>query len=228
MGHTYGTWLPGDPKGFRTRHHREHVEGDYKNPPPKGKYDKLWQRSKDLMKRDPVYLAPEQRARAVLEFVRSFNKWNIPLRSISIDRIHLHALVQVTDHNPRHYVGLAKNECSAYIKLDGLAPPGRALGGSLQVPPRRRSGALRQSHRLHPRPPAPRCGYPRIHRITRISSRDPFVAAGLIPCWIHPPPTDPPGASCGWQLPPDIAHYGTIGKRDPHPRPSALVRGSNG
>ena len=29
MCHTYGTWLPGDPKGFRTRHHREQVEGDY-------------------------------------------------------------------------------------------------------------------------------------------------------------------------------------------------------
>jgi hypothetical protein len=36
MGNTFGTWLPGSPKGFRTRHHREHVEGDYKHPPPKG------------------------------------------------------------------------------------------------------------------------------------------------------------------------------------------------
>src|SRR3954468_9029001 len=33
MGNTYGTWLPGDPRGFRTRLHREHVEGDYRNPP---------------------------------------------------------------------------------------------------------------------------------------------------------------------------------------------------
>jgi hypothetical protein len=32
---TYGAWLDGDARGFRTRHHREHVEGDYKNPPPK-------------------------------------------------------------------------------------------------------------------------------------------------------------------------------------------------
>lgn len=36
MGHTYGTWLPGDPCSFRTRHHRQHIEGDYRNPPPKG------------------------------------------------------------------------------------------------------------------------------------------------------------------------------------------------
>src|SRR6188508_1399655 len=80
MCHTYGTWLPGHPKGFRTRHHREHVDGDYKNPPPKGKYDKLWKRSRELMKRDPVYLTPEQRERAVAEFVRAFKKWGIELR----------------------------------------------------------------------------------------------------------------------------------------------------
>jgi hypothetical protein len=124
MFHTYGTWLPGDPKGFRTRHRREHVEGDYKNPPPKGKYDHLWQRSKNLMKRDAVYLTPAQRERAVDEFVRSFKKWSIPLRIMSIDRIHFHALARFPDNNPRHYVGLAKKECSAFMKRDGVAPEG--------------------------------------------------------------------------------------------------------
>jgi hypothetical protein len=124
MGHTYGTWLPGDPKGFRTRNHREHVEGDYKNPPPKGKYDQLWKRSKDLMNRDPVYLTIDQRHRAVEEIVRSLKKWGIELRIASIDRIHLHALTRVIDHNPRHWIGLAKKESSANMKRDGLAPQG--------------------------------------------------------------------------------------------------------
>ena len=36
IGNTYGTWVRGDPKGFRTLHHREHIEGDYKHPPPPG------------------------------------------------------------------------------------------------------------------------------------------------------------------------------------------------
>ena len=31
--HTYGAWLHGDERSFRTRHHREHKIGDYKNPP---------------------------------------------------------------------------------------------------------------------------------------------------------------------------------------------------
>jgi hypothetical protein len=29
---TYGAWLYGDQRGFRTRHHREHVDGDDKRP----------------------------------------------------------------------------------------------------------------------------------------------------------------------------------------------------
>src|SRR2546425_10665415 len=54
--HTYGAWLYGDPRGFRTRHHREHVEGDYKNPPPPGKYDEKNKRSKESLKQSPVIL----------------------------------------------------------------------------------------------------------------------------------------------------------------------------
>src|SRR5437763_6902366 len=56
---TYGSWLYGGPRGFRTRHHREHVEGDYKNPPPPGKYDAKNARSKRLLKEPPVVLPPE-------------------------------------------------------------------------------------------------------------------------------------------------------------------------
>src|SRR4029079_6566514 len=34
--HVCGSWVRGDPRGWRSRHHREHVDGDYKNPPPTG------------------------------------------------------------------------------------------------------------------------------------------------------------------------------------------------
>ena len=124
MCHTYGTWLPGDPKGFRTRHHREHVDGDYKNPPPADTYDARWKHAKQIMKRDPVYLDQVQRSRAVEEIVKSFVKWGTELKILGIDRIHMHALARVPDLNPRHYMGLAKKECSAYMKRDGLAPLG--------------------------------------------------------------------------------------------------------
>src|SRR5437868_9283077 len=84
MGHTYGTWLPGDPKGFRTRHHREHVEGDYKNPPPKGMYDERHRRSKELMKRDPVFLTMEQRTLVVRLLVESLQRRNLDVIVASV------------------------------------------------------------------------------------------------------------------------------------------------
>jgi len=35
---TYGAWLRGDPRGWRSRHHREHIQGDYRRPPSSGTY----------------------------------------------------------------------------------------------------------------------------------------------------------------------------------------------
>jgi hypothetical protein len=135
MGNTYGTWLPGDPRGYRTRHHREHIEGDYRNPPPKGKYDEIYQRSKDSMGREPVYLTWDQRVRAVEEFVKSLAKWKIEMRALSIDRIHLHILARFPRCNPRHYLGLAKKESSAYMKRDGVGPQGGLWGTGVECVP---------------------------------------------------------------------------------------------
>jgi len=47
---TYGSWLPGEPRGFRTRHHREHVEGNYRNPPPPGLYEHRHEHARELMR----------------------------------------------------------------------------------------------------------------------------------------------------------------------------------
>jgi hypothetical protein len=49
------------PRGFRTRHHREHIEGDYKTPPPPGKYADRYKRNKESLKQEPVKLDPEMR-----------------------------------------------------------------------------------------------------------------------------------------------------------------------
>jgi hypothetical protein len=133
--HTYGTWLPGDDRGFRTRHHRLHVDGDYKRPPPPGRYAGLHRHSQSIMTRPPVLLNPEQRARAVAELVRSFDKWRVPVDTLSLDRVHLHVLVQVADADPRHWLGLAKKECSAYLRQAGLAPAGGLWAAACGVTP---------------------------------------------------------------------------------------------
>jgi hypothetical protein len=137
MCHTYGTWLPGDPKGFRTRHHREHIEGDYKNPPPPGKYEKRHRYAKSLMTRDPVYLNQRQQERALEEIVISLLRNDIPVRVVSLDRIHLHVLAQFLDHNPRKWMGIAKRESSHYLKRVNLAPVGGLWGTRCQCKPTR-------------------------------------------------------------------------------------------
>ncbi len=64
IGSAYGPWLPGDSRGWRSRHHREHVDGDCKNPPPPGMYDGLHEVARRNMDRCEIVPARDQRAPA--------------------------------------------------------------------------------------------------------------------------------------------------------------------
>src|SRR4029078_2636377 len=90
--HTYGTWLRGDARGWRARHHREHVDGDYKNPPPAGKYENLAAHSRSLMKRDRVTLSPAARALAANVFAEALLYHNVELIDLCVGAKHWHAL----------------------------------------------------------------------------------------------------------------------------------------
>ena len=119
MGNTHGTWLPGDDRGFRTRHHRQDVPFDYKNPPPPEHYDGLEQHARDLMKRDAVYLSVEQRHAALEEMLKSLRE------DVEVDATDAHCdWFDAADHNPRHWIGVAKKESSHYLKVAALAPVG--------------------------------------------------------------------------------------------------------
>lgn len=143
MAHTYGTWLPGDPRGFRTRDHREHVEGDYKNPPPQGKYDERHHRAKQSMKRPPVILSPDARAVAVDVMVHALvSVHSIEVLAIAVGGMHVHVLARfesapeptdsirglrgsALDDPPRHYMGITKKESArALARFDFVAPGG--------------------------------------------------------------------------------------------------------
>jgi hypothetical protein len=106
--HTYGAWLYGDPRGFRTRHHREHVEGDYKNPPPKGRYDDKYQRSKDSLKQDPVVLAPHWRREVGIALRDKLLHVGAQLLRLSVSGQHVHYLAKMPPAMPRFWTGLAK------------------------------------------------------------------------------------------------------------------------
>ena len=124
MGHTYGSWLPGDPRGFRTQRHREHIHGDYKSPPRKGVYDGLHKHSKSALKRQPVYLNRQQRAHAVRFMVESLERRKIEVIIASVDALHFHILARVRDRRVEHWIGIAKRETSHYMKEAGIGVPG--------------------------------------------------------------------------------------------------------
>ena len=118
MGNTYGTWLPGDPRGFRTRHHHEHVEGDYKNPPAPGQYEERHACARHRMKRSPVFLRPEQRRVACLAFGEKLVELDVELVDLSISEMHFHLLARFTPF------------------IDDLQRPGIAIPGFPQSPSR--------------------------------------------------------------------------------------------
>lgn len=122
-GNTYGTWLRGDPRGWRARHHREHVEGDYTSPPTSDESTK-WRQSKSLMIAPPVVLTAEQIQVAGPAMVQRLLDANIELLSLALDDHHYHLVARFPDHNPRHFIGLAKLKATAQLKVRcGLSAP---------------------------------------------------------------------------------------------------------
>jgi hypothetical protein len=124
-GSTYGSWLRGDPRGWRTRHHREHVEGDYKNPPKPEDYETLLAQSKTLMlPNDAVKLSPQARAIACDIFARALTFHKVDVVAISVDAVHYHVLARFRDRRPRKWMGIAKSRSARALSESGHCEEG--------------------------------------------------------------------------------------------------------
>ena len=114
--HSYGTWLRGDPRGWRARDHREHCEGDYKHRPPPGTFDKLHAKSKALMTRPTVHVDGDIRQFVVEAVVDKLQRDGIEVLVACLDGIHLHLLARFRDHLVRHWTGRAKKHASHLVR----------------------------------------------------------------------------------------------------------------
>ncbi len=113
---SYGAWLYGDSRGFRTRHHREHVDGDYKNRPPEGIYASQEKRSRDSLKQDPVVFPPHLRkvvGEALQDKLAELGAW-VLIESVSGQ--HVHMLVKLPPKLARKWLGMAKMHTSFELK----------------------------------------------------------------------------------------------------------------
>ena len=135
VGNTYGSWLPGDPRGWHARKHRQHVDGDYKCPPPRGKYDTLHEHSKGLMLRDEVTLQIDHQ-QIVLDCLAESLAFNeIPCVVMSVSSTHAHVLARFVRGRStstgkliadpaRHYFGIARKRASRRLSENGSIPRG--------------------------------------------------------------------------------------------------------
>src|SRR5262249_18505582 len=105
---TYGAWLPGDPRGFRTRHHRDHVDGDYKDPPEVGIYESFALKNRDALKHDPITLTSAQREFVGKAVKAKLDELDASLIAISVSSQHIHMLLKLPPATIRVKIGEAK------------------------------------------------------------------------------------------------------------------------
>jgi hypothetical protein len=115
----HGNWLPGDPRGFRTRKHRDHIEGDYKNPPEPGTYDALFQMSKENLDQEPVLLAMEQRILIGKAMLQRFEELGGLVGAIAVAGSHVHLLAKYPMDCYRVWTGLVKKHAWFVLKAQG-------------------------------------------------------------------------------------------------------------
>ena len=152
VGNTYGTWLRGDPRGWRARHHREHCQGDYKTPPPFGQHAEKYELSKRLMKRQRIILTRTQQLIACHEIVDTLRFHSVEVIDACVTPKHYHILARfrpLAGHEylprfhipgarndapiskirtPRHLVGIAKKQSAKRLTRENLVRSGGIWG----------------------------------------------------------------------------------------------------
>jgi REP element-mobilizing transposase RayT len=123
---TLNSWLPGDPRGFRTMDHNIHSSGDYKNPPPKGEHSGLHEYSKKISD-NPVIIPRELRETVGRAILAKLEKLNHQVLAIAVAGMHTHFLVELPESitKVRHIVGQCKTTSSHAIRSQ---LPGRVWG----------------------------------------------------------------------------------------------------
>jgi len=129
---THNSWLPGDPRGFRDRHHKLHSSGDHRNPPPAGEYAKLNEHARQISGR-PVLLEQAHRQIVLRSIYEKLHQLDHRCVVAACCAMHVHVLVELPDDLPeiKKITGKLKRSASTAIR-DQM--PGRiwARGGNYE------------------------------------------------------------------------------------------------
>lgn len=129
---TYGTWLPGDPRGFRTWKHKIHSSGDYKHRPPKGEHAGLRTLARTTMRSRAVTLTRRQRETCAHAIVEKLTEKGCEVVAVAVTGQHVHLQIRLEDRDIKRVIGLAKQLASHRVR-DEL--PGTIWGARCRIDP---------------------------------------------------------------------------------------------
>jgi hypothetical protein len=111
------TWLHGDERGFRSRWHRIHSSGDYRNPPPLGEHLDL-HRYHEKRSGDEVHIPYKLRPVIGQEILAYLRGEHYRLLALAVTKIHSHFLVELANdlRTVKRIVGEAKRKSSRAVK----------------------------------------------------------------------------------------------------------------
>jgi REP element-mobilizing transposase RayT len=109
------SWHHGSPRGFRSRDHRIHSSGDYRNPPPANEHAELLQYRRNRADKK-VLLPLDVRPRICIALVESLTQWRLKVISISCD--HAHLLIELPGNTSqiKSIIGDAKRHASRVVR----------------------------------------------------------------------------------------------------------------
>jgi REP element-mobilizing transposase RayT len=116
---THNSWHHGDPNGFRSRAHRIHSSGDYRNPPPPGEHAALL--AYRLKQSGPcITIAAHLRERVGQAFIQQLSEQRHLVWAVSVSSDHLHAVVALPEglKEIRTIIGHAKRKASRAVKAE--------------------------------------------------------------------------------------------------------------
>ncbi len=123
---THKSWLPGDPRGFRSYQHKVHSSGDYKTPPPPGEHTGLFRYSQGISGK-PILIPEECREVVGVAILQKLRKLGYTCLAISVSAMHTHLQVELPDELTaiRQIMGQCKTASSHAIRA---LVPGRVWG----------------------------------------------------------------------------------------------------
>jgi REP element-mobilizing transposase RayT len=114
---TKNSWLPGDPRGWRSKRHRRHSSGDYRNPPPADEYAAIFHHSRRHSA--PKVVIPVDSRQVVGRMIlKKLQQYGHRVLAIAVGPVHTHLLAELPRDpaSAKRVIGLCKSASSHAVR----------------------------------------------------------------------------------------------------------------